>query len=158
MRIMQRIIKNNLYPSKNNEYPLFVISWSLFVIIFSLFSHYFSLFAHYFIIICALDIIIFIILLPKKARTGSHRLDPGPLVQAKYPGRKIGSYSDGLGLEARRIGAWRPLSNFVPAVTICCGPRSESAISCDALEGQGPWCRSECTWILSDSVPRTWTL
>jgi hypothetical protein len=40
---MQRIIKNNLSPSKNNEYPLFVIRNSLI-----------SLFYHYFIIILSL--------------------------------------------------------------------------------------------------------
>ena len=69
-----------------------------------------SLFSHYFLIICALDIIIFIILLPKKARA-LDLTDWTRIVQAKYPGRKIGSYSDGLGLEARGIGA------TVPAVT-----------------------------------------
>ncbi len=53
---MQRIIKNNLFPSKNNEYPLFVISNSLislfyhyFIIILSLFYHYLL---HYFFIMC----------------------------------------------------------------------------------------------------------
>jgi hypothetical protein len=86
---MQRIIRNNLSPSKNNEYPLFVISNSLISHKCSLFYHYFiivlSLFSHYFMIICyiisslyALDIIIFIILL-LEARV--HMISPiGPAV------------------------------------------------------------------------------
>ncbi len=99
MRTMQRIIQNNLFPSKNNEYPLNVI-------ISSLFPHWASV----------------------------HVISPiGPAsCRRSIPVESLGlAVMDWVWVLQWPIpGAWRPLSNAVPAVTVGCwswsGPGSDA--------------------------------
>ncbi len=167
VQIMQKIIQYNLFPSKNNEHTLKVIIYHYFIIIF----HYFFFTPDiitfmYSIIICNIYIIYIIffsgiILQTRKASVQLTRnihhppIGPASCWWSIPVGRW--SWSDGIGLDAPRIRAWRPLRLTVPAVTFGSDPCTEFEIfvALDAREGQALWCRSVWKWTLTGSVAVT---